>query len=132
VVGLADVLEEVARLYGYENIPETRMADELPPQVGNPVNEWEERLRDQLADLGLQEVVSYRMTFPEREARLYPVGSPDPAGTKYVRVANPIAPEKACCAAACSRRPWMRSSATSACARGWNCSRLGRSSNPAL
>ena len=87
VVGLADVLEEVARLYGYENIPETRMADELPPQIGNPVNEWEERLRDQLVDLGLQEVVSYRMTYPEREARLGVSGD-------YVRVANPIAPEK--------------------------------------
>ena len=86
-VGLADVLEEVARLYGYDNIPETRMSDELPPQVGNPVNEWEERLRDQLADLGLQEVVSYRMTHPEREARLSVTG-------EYVRVANPIAPEK--------------------------------------
>ena len=87
VVGLADVLEEVARLYGYDNIPETRMADELPPQVGNPVNEWEERLRDQLVGLGLQEVVSYRMTYPEREARLGITG-------EYVHVANPIAPEK--------------------------------------
>jgi phenylalanyl-tRNA synthetase beta chain len=87
VVGLADVLEEIARLYGYDNIPETRMADELPPQVGNPVNEWEEHLRDQLVDLGLQEVVSYRMTYPEREARLGVTG-------EYVHVANPIAPEK--------------------------------------
>ncbi len=87
VVGLADVLEEVARLYGYDKIPETRMADELPPQVGNPVNEWEERLRDQLSDLGLQEVVSYRMTYPEREAFLGVTG-------EYVKLANPIAPEK--------------------------------------
>ena len=87
VVGLADVLEEVARLYGYENIPETRMSDELPPQVGNPVNEWEETLRDQLADLGLQEIVSYRMTHPERETRLGVSG-------EYIRLANPIAPEK--------------------------------------
>jgi len=87
VVGLADVLEEVARLYGYENIPETRMADELPPQVGNPVNEWDEALRDKLVELGLQEVVSYRMTYPEREARLGVTG-------EYVRLANPIAPEK--------------------------------------
>jgi phenylalanyl-tRNA synthetase beta chain len=95
VVGLADVLEEVARLYGYENIPETRMADELPPQVGNPVNEWEERLRDQLADLGLQEVVSYRMTYPEREARLYAAARANPPQEQdYVRIANPIAPEK--------------------------------------
>jgi len=87
VVGLADVLEEIARLYGYDNIPETRMSDELPPQVGNPVNEWEERLRDQLSDLGLQEVVSYRMTYPEREALLGIAG-------EYVKLANPIAPEK--------------------------------------
>jgi phenylalanyl-tRNA synthetase beta chain len=87
VVGLADVLEEIARLYGYDNIPETRMADELPPQVSNTINEWEERLRDQLVDLGLQEVVSYRMTHPEREARLGIAGA-------YVRIANPIAPEK--------------------------------------
>jgi len=87
VVGLADVLEEIARLYGYDNIPETRMSDELPPQIGNPVNEWEEALRDQLAELGLQEVVSYRLTYPEREARLGITGD-------YVRIANPIAPEK--------------------------------------
>ncbi|MDK1081857.1 MAG: phenylalanine--tRNA ligase subunit beta [Anaerolineae bacterium] len=86
VIGLADVLEEIARLYGYDKIPETRMADELPPQIGNPINEWQEHLRDQLTDLGLQEVVSYRMTNPEREARLGIIG-------EYVRLTNPVAPE---------------------------------------
>jgi phenylalanyl-tRNA synthetase beta chain len=79
------------------------MADELPPQVGNPLNEWEERLRDQLITLGLQEVVSYRLTYPEREARLLAfAGSArlgqrakgTPQEQEYVRVANPIAPEK--------------------------------------
>ncbi len=90
VIGLADVLEEIARLYGYENIPETRMADELPPQVGNPVNEWEERLRDKLVEIGLQEIVSYRLTSVESEARLYGQASDLP----YVKIANPIAPEK--------------------------------------
>ena len=87
VVGLADVLEEIARVYGYDNIPETRMADALPPQIGNPVHEWEERVRDLLVSLGLQEVVSYRLTTPEREARLKQYD-------KYVVVANPITPER--------------------------------------
>ncbi|HJR81126.1 MAG TPA: phenylalanine--tRNA ligase subunit beta [Anaerolineales bacterium] len=87
IVGLADVLEEVARSYGYDNIPETRMADELPPQIGNPVYEWEERLRDILVNLGLQEVVSYRLTSPERESRLMTYD-------KYVPIANPITPER--------------------------------------
>jgi hypothetical protein len=67
MIGLADVLEEVARSYGYDRIPETRMADPLPPQRGNPVHEWEEHLRDILVSLGLQEVVTYD-DLAEREA----------------------------------------------------------------
>jgi phenylalanyl-tRNA synthetase beta chain len=87
VVGLADVLEEVARSYGFDKIPTTTMADALPPQVGNPVYEWEEHLRDLLVAIGLQEVVTYRMTSPEREGRVA-------AHNDYVRIANPIAPER--------------------------------------
>jgi phenylalanyl-tRNA synthetase beta chain len=87
VVGVADVLEEVARAYGYDRIPSTTMADRLPPQIGNPVHEWEERLRDILVALGLDEVVTYRLTSVENEARLGITGD-------YVRIANPIAPER--------------------------------------
>jgi phenylalanyl-tRNA synthetase beta chain len=87
IVGVADVIEEVARSYGYDRIPETRMADALPPQIGNPVHEWEEHVRDILADLGLQEVVSYRLTSPERESRFVSYND-------YVTLANPIAPER--------------------------------------
>ncbi|MBX3036480.1 MAG: phenylalanine--tRNA ligase subunit beta [Anaerolineales bacterium] len=87
VIGLADVLEEVARIYGYDNIPTTTMADALPPQVGNPVHEWEEHLRDLLIALGLQEIVSYRMTSIEKESRVTKYDD-------YVQLANPIAPEK--------------------------------------
>lgn len=87
VVGLADVLEEVARSYGYDNIPVTTMADALPPQVGNPIHEWEEHLRDLLVALGLREVVTYRMTSAEKESRIA-------HHDNYVHIANPIAPEK--------------------------------------
>jgi phenylalanyl-tRNA synthetase beta chain len=87
IVGLADVIEEVARSYGYDRIPETRMADALPPQIGNPAHEWDEHVRDILVNLGLQEVVSYRLTSPEREGRLV-------AYNDYVALANPIAPER--------------------------------------
>jgi phenylalanyl-tRNA synthetase beta chain len=87
LVGVADVLEEVARSYGYDNIPEARMADALPPQIGNPVYEWEERVRDILVSLGLQEIVSYRLTSPERESRLV-------SYKEYVSIANPITPER--------------------------------------
>ena len=94
VVGLADVLEEVARSYGYDNIPTTTMADPLPPQVGNPVHEWEEHLRDLLVALGLQEVVSYRMTSVEKESRLVHEGGTPLQEQQYVRIANPTTPDK--------------------------------------
>lgn len=90
IVGKADLLEEIARVYGYDRIPETRLADELPPQRSNPSLEREERIRDLLVKMGLQEVVSYRMTSIEREARL---GMDlDPAA--YVQLANPIASDR--------------------------------------
>jgi phenylalanyl-tRNA synthetase beta chain len=63
------------------------MADALPPQVGNPLHEWEEHVRDILVNLGLQEVVSYRLTSPERESRLV-------SYNEYAALANPIAPER--------------------------------------
>jgi phenylalanyl-tRNA synthetase beta chain len=87
VIGMADIMEEIARLYGFDSIPETRLADPLPPQVGNPIFEWEEHARNLLVRLGLQEVVSYRMTSPEREGRLI-------AHSHYAIVANPITPER--------------------------------------
>jgi phenylalanyl-tRNA synthetase beta chain len=101
VTGKADVIEEIARIHGYDNIPETRMADELPPQLGNPLLDKEERLRDLLVSLGLQEVINYRLTTPEREVRRLPAVSdesqtgPEPDGKPYVRLANPISSDKA-------------------------------------
>jgi phenylalanyl-tRNA synthetase beta chain len=94
VVGKADVMEEIARLYGYDNIPETLMADPLPPQRGNPAFEAEERVRDLMVSLGLQEIITHRMTAPEIEEKLLPGGTGLRPVLQYVKLANPIAPEK--------------------------------------
>jgi phenylalanyl-tRNA synthetase beta chain len=94
-VGRADVIEELARLYGYDRIPTTIIVDEMPPQFPNQAFLREEAVRDALVSLGLHEVISYRFTTPEREALLTPPGSPSalPAGG-YVTMANPISPDK--------------------------------------
>ncbi|PJF27473.1 MAG: phenylalanine--tRNA ligase subunit beta, partial [Phototrophicales bacterium] len=94
-IGRADLVEEIARAYGYDNIPQTLIADEMPAQHGNPALEQEETARDVLAALGLREQISYRMTTPEREAQLVPPGAksclpPNP----YVALANPITSDK--------------------------------------
>jgi phenylalanyl-tRNA synthetase beta chain len=93
LVGKADLLEEIARIYGYERIPETRLTSELPPQRSNPILEGEERIIDLLVDLGLQEIVSHRQTTPQREARRLAPGTPAD-DQPYLRIINPIASDR--------------------------------------
>jgi phenylalanyl-tRNA synthetase beta chain len=91
--GKADLMEEIARLYGYDRITESRMPDELPVPRGNPTLDREERVRDALTGQGLQEIISHRLTTPEREARRLPPGSP-PDDKPYVRLSNPITSDR--------------------------------------
>ena len=92
VEGPHDLVEEICRLYGYDRVPNTRLADTLPPQRGNITLEREERVRDVLVRLGLQEVWSYRLTSAAREARLLPGGPADER--PYVTLSNPPAPDR--------------------------------------
>jgi len=94
VVGKADLLEEIARIYGYDRIPETRMADELPRQMGNRDLDLEEELRDILADLGLQEIITHRLTSPENEVRRLSPETPLEE-MPYYSLANPLSPNRA-------------------------------------
>ncbi len=68
----ADLIEEIARIYGYDSIPVTEMADRLPPQRANRDLDLEEAVRDVWSGCGLQETVTYSLTNREREAALDP------------------------------------------------------------
>ncbi len=90
--GQADLIEEIARIYGYDNIPDTLIEDEMPPQWANTALEREERARDVLVALGLRENISYRFTSVADEAQLSPqhIASTEP----YITLANPMDTEK--------------------------------------
>ncbi|MFN2221511.1 MAG: phenylalanine--tRNA ligase subunit beta, partial [Candidatus Promineifilaceae bacterium] len=90
IEGSADLVEEVCRVYGYDRIPMTEMSDMLPPQRTNTELEREEKIKDVLAGLSLQEVITYRLTTPEKEARLLPTDRSRPDDRPYVTLANPI------------------------------------------
>jgi len=90
IEGNHDLIEEVCRIYGYDRIPTTEMSDTLPPQRSNVNLEREERIKDILVQLGLQEVVTYRLTSPEKEAKLLQVGEMRSDDRPYVTLANPI------------------------------------------
>jgi phenylalanyl-tRNA synthetase beta chain len=93
IIGTADLIEEVARIYGYDRIPETEMSDRLPPLRANRSLEREEQTRDLLVRAGLQEIMSYRLTTPEAEARIRRPGAA-PDTWPYVELANPISQDK--------------------------------------
>lgn len=86
-----DLIEEIARLYGYDNIPSpaprARMAMLRQPEVQRPAY----RVRQMLADRGYQEVVNFAFVETDWEA--------DFAGktkeTDLIRLANPIASQMA-------------------------------------
>ncbi|MEA3459557.1 MAG: phenylalanine--tRNA ligase subunit beta, partial [Chloroflexota bacterium] len=89
----ADLIEEVARVYGYDRLPSVLLSDELPPQHRNLALEGEERVRDILAGCGLQEVITYSLTSLESAAKLTP-GEPIDE-SQYIKLANPLSSERA-------------------------------------
>jgi phenylalanyl-tRNA synthetase beta chain len=91
VTMLADLCEEVARMYGYDRIPTTMLADELPSQRSNPSLELEEKVRDVLVGAGLDEAITYSLTNMGSIAKTNPLDA-EPA--RYLKLANPITPER--------------------------------------
>jgi phenylalanyl-tRNA synthetase beta chain len=84
----ADLIEELARIHGYDKLPATMLADELPQQHSNRSLSLEEKTRDILVAAGLQEIITYSLTMDSRESPL--VGT----GVEYVRLKNAVSPER--------------------------------------
>ena len=89
----ADLIEEVARVWGYDRLPTTLMADELPPQGRDYSLEGEEKVRDILVGCGLSEVITYSLGNLETFGKPTP-GQPEPDPADYVRIANPLTMER--------------------------------------
>ena len=88
----ADLLEEIARIYGYDRLPTTLLASELPGQLRDPVLDLEERVRDILVGCGLTETISYSTTSLESVAKLTPERN-NPEASAYLQLANPLSRE---------------------------------------
>lgn len=100
VIGQADLIEEIARIIGLDNLPVTLLEEGLPAQWSNTMLEREEQAKDVLVGLGLSENITHRFVTPEQEALFIPKGMPGavgvnaPKGAGYVMIANPIQPDK--------------------------------------
>ncbi|MDX1345953.1 MAG: phenylalanine--tRNA ligase subunit beta, partial [Sedimenticolaceae bacterium] len=84
----ADLIEELARIHGYDNIPSTHghqpLTMHLPPESGFSLT----RARDLLNSRDYQEVISYSFISPEAADAL------DPGGER-ITLANPISSDMA-------------------------------------
>jgi phenylalanyl-tRNA synthetase beta chain len=89
----ADLIEDIARIHGYEAIPLTLIKDVLPPQRSQPLLVGIERTRDILVGCGLTEILSYGLTSLDSMNRAVLDGPAVDAST-YIRVANPISQER--------------------------------------
>lgn len=79
----ADLIEEVARVYGYNNLPVTAPAVRLNPKGELEQHTPESMLVDRLVSLGYQEAITYSFVEPEFQARMFP-------NHEGVKLANPI------------------------------------------
>jgi phenylalanyl-tRNA synthetase beta chain len=58
----ADLVEEVARIIGYDNIPETMMESPLPIHEPRPIIDFKQDIREIIKSCGLQEIITYSLT----------------------------------------------------------------------
>ncbi len=57
--GSHDLVEEVARMYGYTNVPPRLLGDEIPPIESAPLLRWESKTKEALRARGWVEVMNY-------------------------------------------------------------------------
>ncbi len=87
-IGIAeDVVEEVARIVGYDRIPTRIPSGPLPIHETHPLETFRERVRDLLAGFGLTETVSYAAIDPAWLGRLTADGTP--IAPEPLRISNP-------------------------------------------
>jgi phenylalanyl-tRNA synthetase beta chain len=91
----ADVSEEVARIHGYERVPQVLPDTPMPPYRHQPLA-LRDMVRETLAGAGVTEVVSHALVSPQVaetfrwEAVLPAVEGGDPEGGRLITVTNPL------------------------------------------
>jgi len=87
-----DLIEEVARFYGYDKIPTTLFIDPIPVPDANPARTIKNKIRHSLTGGGFQEVMTYTLTSLEMMSNVFAEScAPEPLPP---HVANPMTAEQ--------------------------------------
>ena len=82
-----DVIEEIARIIGYDNLPITLPSGALPHHRPEPMRSLKQNTADILVGCGMQEIVTYSLVSLDALKRFDRDAAP-------LKVANPISPEQ--------------------------------------
>ena len=81
-----DLVEEIARIVGYDNIPTTILSGRPPQWQPQPEMDLRWRVTDLLVQAGMRETISYSATTSEGEARV----SLDESVAAQIKLRNPV------------------------------------------
>ncbi len=91
IEGMADIAEEVARIYGYDLIPTTMMKGNVIVGGKTERQKLEDIVRDELSGSGLYEIITYSFIDP-KENKLVNISENDKRNN-FVRITNPLGEE---------------------------------------
>ncbi len=91
VEGMADISEEIARIYGYEKIPVTMAKGEVVAGGKTKLQKLEDTIKNALSESGFYEIVTYSFIDPKENALVnIPEGD---SRNNFVRILNPLGEE---------------------------------------
>ena len=86
-----DLIEEVIRIIGYDEVPTTMLSSPIPYHQGDAMMTLKDNLRDALSAAGMQETISYPLVSPDDLTKL---GRAAREPATLLRVANPMSAEQ--------------------------------------
>jgi phenylalanyl-tRNA synthetase beta chain len=84
-----DLVEEVARIVGYDNLPGTMLSTKIPIREPQPITELKDIVKDLMVSAGMQETISYTPTTLENLSKVDALDETNPP----LRIANPQSSE---------------------------------------
>ncbi len=84
-----DLVEEVARIIGYDSLPTTMLSSAIPHWEPQPMTQLKDVVRDLMAAAGMQETISYSPTTLENLSRVDSLDEDNPP----LRISNPLSRE---------------------------------------
>ncbi|MFN0072627.1 MAG: phenylalanine--tRNA ligase subunit beta [Chloroflexota bacterium] len=96
IAGPHDIVEEVARITGYDSIPETLPTGSMPALETDQTRLVQDRIKAMLVGAGLQEIIAYSLVAPETatQADCSTTWPDDGSESSLIRVWNPMTSDR--------------------------------------